>query len=285
MADIDSRAELPAHTPGTPRGEEMVRRLRPRAGPRGPGARPHGAGLDEHQRRGPRPDRPADAAPAAGLRPAASRRTIEERTTPWIPIPSSGGPGLTAAGLAPPVRAAEGRPRAVRAVRRRLADDHAHLVEPASRRLACACDACAILFSDQGGDEYRRVPRRVRLLPDFRLTDEAWEGLQLPINLAFFLHSTPAGRVVALYPSPAGATESLVAPEAWRGAGGGQPGPARLRAGRRGAAGQPGRRGARVLPRRHRRVLPAGRPDPHALARACRAGRRSGTRSAASSPT
>ncbi len=43
----------------------------------------------------------------------------------------------------------------------------------------------------------------------------AWEELSIPINLAFFLHSTPAGRVVALYPSPAGATESLVAPEAW----------------------------------------------------------------------
>jgi hypothetical protein len=43
----------------------------------------------------------------------------------------------------------------------------------------------------------------------------AWEGLNLPINLAFFLYSTPAGRVVALYPSPAGATESQVAPEEW----------------------------------------------------------------------
>ena len=60
------------------------------------------------------------------------------------------------------------------------------------------------------------MPRRVQFLPDFRLTDEAWEDLHLPINLAFFLRSTPAGRVVALYPSPAGATESLVALEAWQ---------------------------------------------------------------------
>ena len=43
-----------------------------------------------------------------------------------------------------------------------------------------------------------------------------WESLQLPINLAFFLPSTPAGRVVAFYPSPAGATESLVPLEAWQ---------------------------------------------------------------------
>jgi hypothetical protein len=40
-------------------------------------------------------------------------------------------------------------------------------------------------------------------------------ALQLPINLAFFLHSSAAGRVVALYPSPAGATEALPPPDAW----------------------------------------------------------------------
>jgi hypothetical protein len=96
-----------------------------------------------------------------------------------------------------------------------LAADHAHLVEVATRRLACACDACAILFSGQSGTKYRRVPRRGRFLADFRLTDEMWEGLSLPINLAFFMQSTPAGRVVALYPSPAGATESLVTLEMW----------------------------------------------------------------------
>jgi hypothetical protein len=59
------------------------------------------------------------------------------------------------------------------------------------------------------------VPRRVQFLPDFRLPDVQWEGLSLPINLAFFFHSTPAGRVVALYPSPAGTTESLLPLEAW----------------------------------------------------------------------
>src|SRR4051812_2918132 len=73
-----------------------------------------------------------------------------------------------------------------------LADDHSHMVEVSSRRLVCACDACAILFSHQGGAKYRRVPRRVRFLDDFRLSDETWEGLQLPIDLAFFLRSTPA---------------------------------------------------------------------------------------------
>jgi hypothetical protein len=97
-----------------------------------------------------------------------------------------------------------------------LAAEHAHLVEVAARRLVCACDACAILFSGCTATKYRRVPRGATLLADFRLPDEAWEELGVPINLAFFLHSTPAGRVVAFYPSPAGPTEAQVPPEAWQ---------------------------------------------------------------------
>jgi len=97
----------------------------------------------------------------------------------------------------------------------KLAADHAHLVELASRRLLCACEACGILFNTEGATKYRRVPRRVQLLREFRLPDVAWQGLGLPINLAFFLHSTAVGRVVAIYPSPGGATESLPPPDAW----------------------------------------------------------------------
>ena len=37
----------------------------------------------------------------------------------------------------------------------------------------------------------------------------------VPINMAFFLKSSLENRVVALYPSPAGATESLLALESW----------------------------------------------------------------------
>jgi hypothetical protein len=98
-----------------------------------------------------------------------------------------------------------------------LPAEHDHLVEPASGKMVCACEACAILFSGMGATKYRRVPRGVQLLPDFRLTDGVWDSLQLPINLAFFVHRTAAGRIVALYPSPAGATEAQVPPEAWQG--------------------------------------------------------------------
>jgi hypothetical protein len=72
-----------------------------------------------------------------------------------------------------------------------------------------------MLFSGQAGGRYRRVPRRVRFLADFRLTDAAWDGLGIPIDLAFFLQSTPAEGVIALYPSPAGVTESLVSSGSW----------------------------------------------------------------------
>lgn len=98
-----------------------------------------------------------------------------------------------------------------------LAPEHAHLLEPASRRLVCSCEACSILFDGRGPDSrYRRVPRRIEILEDFKLSDDQWESLHLPISLAFFHHSTPANRVIAMYPSPAGATESLLALESWQ---------------------------------------------------------------------
>jgi hypothetical protein len=93
--------------------------------------------------------------------------------------------------------------------------EHQHLIEPVARKLICACEACVILFSSQGQTKYKRVPRRIRFLPNFRLTDGQWDGLMMPINMAFFFKSTPQGRMVALYPSPAGATESLLAFDTW----------------------------------------------------------------------
>jgi hypothetical protein len=96
-----------------------------------------------------------------------------------------------------------------------LRPDHPHLIELAQRKLLCTCEACAILFSGQAAVKFKRVPRRVRSLPDFNLTDAEWNGLMVPINMAFFFKSSLEDRVVALYPSPAGATESLLALESW----------------------------------------------------------------------
>lgn len=98
---------------------------------------------------------------------------------------------------------------------RELAEDHAHLVDPRARKIVCACGACAILFGSQSGGSYKRVPRDVTFLPDFRLTDAEWESLMIPINMAFFFESSVEAKVIASYPSPAGATESLLPLDAW----------------------------------------------------------------------
>jgi uncharacterized protein DUF5947 len=96
-----------------------------------------------------------------------------------------------------------------------LRTQHAHLINIAERRLHCACDACALLFSNGSGTKYKRVPRDVRLLTNFQMRDAEWDGLLIPINLAFFFENSVSSRVSALYPSPAGATESLLPLESW----------------------------------------------------------------------
>ena len=96
-----------------------------------------------------------------------------------------------------------------------VAAEHPHLVEPAQRRLMCACQACGLLFSDPGL-RYRRVPDRYLADPGFALSDAQWDALQVPVGMAFFLvNSARDGAVVACYPSPAGATESELPLEAW----------------------------------------------------------------------
>jgi hypothetical protein len=98
-----------------------------------------------------------------------------------------------------------------------VAPEHRHLVDLESRRLLCACRACALLFDRPaaGGGHLRLVPTRRRPLRELRLDDATWERLQLPVAMAFFFHSSAAERVVAFYPSPMGATESLLELDAW----------------------------------------------------------------------
>lgn len=93
---------------------------------------------------------------------------------------------------------------------------HQHLLDPKKRQILCACDGCAILFCGHAGAHYLRVPRRLRHLVDFQMSDLQWEALMVPINLAFFYRDTAADKVRAMYPSPAGATESLLGLESWQ---------------------------------------------------------------------
>jgi hypothetical protein len=96
-----------------------------------------------------------------------------------------------------------------------LAPAHQHLLDPRKREIACACDGCAVLFCGQPGAHYLRIPRRIRALADFEMPSLQWESLMIPINLAFFYYDTAGGRMMAMYPSPAGAIESLLSLESW----------------------------------------------------------------------
>ncbi len=96
-----------------------------------------------------------------------------------------------------------------------LGPGHPHLIDPATRKMICACQACALLFPSSGPTKYKRVPRRVRSLSNFQMTDAAWDSLLIPIGMAFFLESSVEKRVLAFYPSPAGPTESMLPLDAW----------------------------------------------------------------------
>ena len=96
-----------------------------------------------------------------------------------------------------------------------IAPAHRHLLELANRRIICACDACALLFQNVSEGHYKLVPRDARQLLDFKMSEALWDDFALPINLTFFYRDTVAGKVVAMYPSPAGATESLLPQSNW----------------------------------------------------------------------
>lgn len=96
-----------------------------------------------------------------------------------------------------------------------LEEEHPHLVDVVARRIVCSCPMCAMLFQDQSTSRYQRIPRDSFRLNDFVIDEADWSALSIPIGLAFFFFSSTAGRMMAMYPSPAGATESLLSLAAW----------------------------------------------------------------------
>lgn len=94
-----------------------------------------------------------------------------------------------------------------------IGEDHRHLLNLDERRIVCVCETC---WSMRSGDpEFRPPGARVLWLEDFVMADETWAAFQIPIGLAFMLRSSVTGAVVAMYPSPAGATESELDLSAW----------------------------------------------------------------------
>jgi hypothetical protein len=82
---------------------------------------------------------------------------------------------------------------------------HDHLYEPDARSVRCACEACLILLGSN--QRYRRIPRRRQPIA---LTAE----LHFPVGLAALVRRDD-GTCIVVYPGPAGAVESELAPEEW----------------------------------------------------------------------
>lgn len=98
-----------------------------------------------------------------------------------------------------------------------ILDEHQHVVNTEGRQLLCVCRACYLLFTDQSAAlRYRAVPDRYLAFPGVMIDASEWDGLEIPVGLAFFFHNSALDRTVAFYPGPAGATESELPLERWR---------------------------------------------------------------------
>jgi hypothetical protein len=98
-----------------------------------------------------------------------------------------------------------------------IGDWHGHVVDVEGRGLMCTCRPCALLFTKEGagGGRFRAVPERYRYAADVPLAATTWDSIGIPVAMAFFFVNSKLGHTVAFYPSPAGATESLLSLEAW----------------------------------------------------------------------
>lgn len=90
-----------------------------------------------------------------------------------------------------------------------LEEAHRHLFDVRADELRCACQACSLLFDrrEAGGGHYRAVPRRRLRLSGLELDDLTWGGLEIPVDLAFFVVDD-SGAVTATYPNPLGLVRS-----------------------------------------------------------------------------
>ena len=98
-----------------------------------------------------------------------------------------------------------------------VGDEHNHLVDVKNRTLMCTCRGCWLLFTPDGagGGHFKAVPERYATFTGLRLAPAQWDALQIPVSVAFFFVNSDLDRVCAFYPSPAGATESLLPLDTW----------------------------------------------------------------------
>ena len=110
-----------------------------------------------------------------------------------------------------------------------VGERHGHVADVAQHRLLCVCRPCYLLFAPQGsgGGRYRGVGEDVRRVTDLDVSEAQWDALRIPVDLAFFFRQTLRGAssagssgqagdgLLAFYPGPGGATESLLDLAAW----------------------------------------------------------------------
>jgi len=98
-----------------------------------------------------------------------------------------------------------------------IPDEHSHVVHVEGRNLLCVCRPCYLLFTHEGAarGRYRAVPARYLYDASFKLSQRQWDDLQIPVSMAFFFVNSSLDKFVAFYPSPAGATESLLPLDIW----------------------------------------------------------------------
>jgi len=93
-----------------------------------------------------------------------------------------------------------------------IGPEHPHVADVPDHRLLCTCRPCYLLFSTTAASRghYKAVPETFRHYADFAMSAGEWDQLGIPVSLAFLYRQTEEDRWVAFYPSPAGATESLL---------------------------------------------------------------------------
>jgi hypothetical protein len=148
----------------------------------------------------------------------------------------TGGAGMTGAGLRRFVRPQAGQPEVTPATppeqappgeaaekcemcAAQIPAEHGHVADLEAASLACACRACYLLFTqpNAGRGRYRSVPDRYLADSTRVMSPAEWDQLEVPVGLAFFLHSTRAGgELTGFYPSPAGATECRLDLQRWQ---------------------------------------------------------------------
>ena len=92
--------------------------------------------------------------------------------------------------------------------------------------LLCTCRGCYLLFigAAPAAGASGRCPTATWPSPTCALTAAQWDALQIPVSVAFFFVNSASAGSSRFYPSPAGATESLLPLDAWADVVGANPG-------------------------------------------------------------